>query len=184
MDLVETRISVPRPGKDSLVLDLAPVYRTEARVQEIATVTPQKAPELLMIFNVAFLDLSRMSTALEMELLQAKKLTERARAIAILDKVPGILKEKNLVSPRSPSGSEDQRNAILALDEEYQQATENEQQVACVLQLIKGKLKGIEMAYMSVKKILGENSFNYNQNLGGGHSDSTSTGFGTPRYGG
>ena len=49
------------------------------------------------------------------------------------------------------------RDAVLGQDAEYQEALDRVQKTICVIELLRGKMKGFEMAYTSVKKIIGEN---------------------------
>lgn len=156
----DTEIVCPAK-KGYVALNMTNIYRAEERIQEIAFVTQHKAPELLAMFNMVFLELTRHITRVKYEKVEAEKAAERVRAVILLDKVPGILEAKGLTSARSPAGSEDLRNAILSVDPEYSAAVDKCDQVNAVLGLLEGKLKGIEWAYSSVKKILGENAYNH-----------------------
>ena len=150
---------MPR-GFEPKVLDLTRVYAIEDRVQEIAYVTPQKAPELLARFNETFLYLHKMVSSLEYVYLEAEGEANRIKSIVLLDRAPEILEKKGLINGKSRAGSEDLRNAVLAQDEEYQSALDIVAQIQCIIELLRGKLKGIEWAFTSVKKILGEGSYN------------------------
>lgn len=181
-DMLETRreIVVPRGnGTGGIVLDMTNVYIAEGRIQEVAFVTPHKAPELLSTFNVTFLELTRHITKLDYERNVAKRVANKMRAIILLDRVPAILKERGLATAKSPAGSEDLRQAILDIDEPYQTACDRVDQITAIMKLLQGKLTSIEMAYTSVKKIIGENAYNMNNpNLKHGSSEDES-GFGT-----
>jgi hypothetical protein len=144
------------PGLAPLQIDLANVYKAESRIPEVAFVTPQKAPELLALFIDAYSSLSKHLVALDFERSQAERAANKIRGIIMLDKIPGILAEKGLASSRSPLGSEDVRQAILDTDIEYTTALDKIDALSAGVELIKGKLKSVEMAYTSVKKILGE----------------------------
>jgi hypothetical protein len=172
-----------------MVFDLAVVDRAESRVMEIATVTPTKAPELLASFNAAYIVAIKAQAAIQHELVVAKRLAEKARATALLDRVPDILKQKGLSTPKNPMGSEDIRTAVLESDEQYSQALDRVNFITCILELVKGKAKGVEMAYNAVKKVLGEQAFNYSGPRTSSGSEGNTTagqtrhpGFGTPRY--
>ncbi len=129
---------------------------------EISAVTPAKAPELLATFNVAYMDLSKMVTLLDTEVVWAKRTADKIKSVVILDRAPVILMQKGLVNAKNPAGSADLRDAVLLADEEYLKATDTLNTIETFRELLKGKLKGIEMAYTSVKKILGEtNAHNY-----------------------
>lgn len=172
-------------GLPPLVFDMSSIYDVEARISEVAFVTPHKAPELLARFNEAFLELTRLITATEYEQIQAKKNANRIRSIILLDKAPQILKEKGLATAKSPAGSEDLRNAVLDSDDEYQSALDRADQITAVIKLLQGKLKAFEMAYSSVKKIIGENAYNMSNPRLKATSDEPSlveANFGNPKY--
>lgn len=157
----DTAIVCPRgnPDLQPLVLDLTKIYKIQNRICEVAFVTAGKAPELLARFNEAFLDCHEQVVALEYELVQAKRVQNRIRAIIIIDKAPGILESKGLTSGKSRAGSEDLRNAVLDQDDDYLKACETVAQIECIIELFRGKMRGFQMAYESTKKILGESAF-------------------------
>lgn len=172
-----------------MVFDLSVVDKAEARVMEIASLTPAKAPELLASFNAAYIIAIKAQAAVQHELVVAKRFTEKARATALLDRVPDILRAKGLSTPKNPMGSEDIRTAVLEMDEEYSQALDRVNFLSCILELVKGKAKGVEMAYTAVKKVIGEQAFNYSgaRTSSGNEGNSTAgqtrhSGIGTPRY--
>lgn len=147
-------------------VDLTKASEAKRRIPEVAFVTPGKAPELLAVFNDAYADISRQIPVVEYHIQRAQATANRIRSVVLLDKAPKILQEKNLTTSRSPGGSEDLRTAVLDADEEYLAACDNVYQLKCILDTLKFLLKDVEMAYSSVKKILGEGSFNYSNNLG------------------
>lgn len=164
MPILEPQKAIVCPrGKgetQALALDMTNCYKAEGRIQEVAFVTPHKAPELLAVFNETFLELTRYLSQLDYELNVAERAANKVRAIILLDKVPEILKERGLATAKSPLGSEDIRTAILDTDQEYQEALERCDKIRAISKLLQGKLKAIEMAYTSVKKIIGENVYN------------------------
>lgn len=183
-----TIVHVPRglKGLAPIPLDLTSILRTESRIMEVATVTPMKAPELMATFNVAFLECNKMIALLEQEYVMAKRQSDKVRSVVILDRAPRVLAERGLVTAKNPAGSEDLRRSVLDGDEEYQTALQLVSDIACYLELLKGKQKGIEMAYTSVKKLFGERTFNYGSDLSaGGEGNATAgqvVGMGRPRY--
>lgn len=132
------------------------MYAARSRIQEIATVNSHKAPELLSMFNRAWLDAGDHLGVLDLCLYEAEKTARQVRSKILLDKVPEILREKGISSARSPGGSEDQRTAILDSDPEYTEACDRVQQVKSLIQLVSDNRDGLEKAYSSVKKILGD----------------------------
>lgn len=165
---VQYRTSPSGPLKE---MEITEIDWAERRIPEVARVNHQRAPELLATFNVAFLVASRVLTQLEYEHLQAKIKLADIKGILLLDKVAAILAAKGLSSERNPAGSEGLRQAVIDTDPEYRQQQEVCNQLACARDLFENKKKGVEMAYTSVKKILGETLSPYgvnNPNLGGG----------------
>jgi hypothetical protein len=177
-DAPRNALIVPRPNGGELSLDMTSVYQAVTRIQEIQIVNSHKAPELLAIFNMAYLTLSDHLRKVELVYNDWDKTARRIRAKVILDKVPAILREKGLASSRSPGGSEDQREAILDTDDEYVAARDKVQFARCMTELLKGRRDSIEMAYSSVKKILGSETqsqgLNNNRNLSAGDLGSDS----------
>lgn len=149
-----------------VVINMTAILTSEARQEEIASVTPLKAPELLRAFNVAWRDLHDIIVKLESEHLAAERVLAKRKAVLILDVVPGILKEKTLTS------NEANRDAVITLDPEFQVLQDTVDQIDTVVQYLKGKLKAFEMAFTSVKKIMGEDTYNMsnrpNPHLSGG----------------
>lgn len=185
MLLTGNEIVCPRgqAGLEPILIDIKAISGIENRIHEVAVITPHKAPELLAAFNIGYLMLHQNITTLERERLLGERRANRIKAVILLDKVPNILKEKGLTNARSPGGSEDLRNAILAADDEYQEAVDVVEQITCVMELLKGKMKSIEMAYTSVKKILGESNTTMLNRLSAlsGDTGSNEAGFGTSK---
>jgi len=206
MSIMETTLTVPSgtPGKASLVVDLGAIMISESRQEEIAQVTPIKAPELLAEFNRSWRELHRIVTALTAEKVQAEKTANKRKGVLLLEEIPRILAEKKL------STSVDLREAVINTDETYLALTDIVDQISAVIEHLKGKMKSFENAFTSVKKIMGEDTYNMagrgrNTNLSG-NSDRPGTtppstgggppprrdippagtvrpGFGKPRYG-
>lgn len=167
---------VPRglPDLSPLKLDLGEINSVESRIQEVAFVNPVKAPELLAVFNKAYSDLVSIISTVEYEFQMAKKHSNEVRAMVLIDRVPEKLKEKGLTSAKSPGGSEDFRQAILDLDKDYSAAQDKVIQLKCIITLLEGKQKSIDMAYSSVKKVLGESSqYRHSQSLAVEQNQST-----------
>ena len=158
--MTTSTLTVPRglTGTDPMLIDMGPVLEVESRIQEIATVNAVKAPELISAFNMAYAELADMVAKVRYEFNVAKANQERVRAIVLIDRVPGILEEKKLTSGKSPMGSEDIRSAILALDPDYQEAQARVIQIQCVVELLEGKLRAIDKAYMAVKSVSADSS--------------------------
>lgn len=175
----QVAIMVPRPDGTSVALDMGEIYQAEARVKEVAIVNAHKAPELLAVFNMAFLTLNDHLRKLEMCLNEADKKARQIRSVIILDKVPEILKAKGLASARSPGGSEDQRQAVLDADADYTAARDRVELIRCMIELLKGKRQAFEMAYTSIKKLLSEGpsagGLGMNRSLSAGETPASAT---------
>jgi hypothetical protein len=189
-------ILCPAGNKDGqdIPIDMGHWAQLEARVIEIATVTPTKAPELLATFNRAALDLDKLGNMLELEYQLAVREAEKVRAEVLLDRVPKILQEKGLATAKSPMGSEDLRNAILAQDKDYEAAQDRADQLKAMMKMIRGKYDFFERAFRSVRTLVGEQNFNFTlpaRELSAGERDQRRevginrpppAGFGTPKY--
>jgi hypothetical protein len=175
----QTQLTIPRGHKNlpPMVLDLSRVFVAESRIIEIQAVTLTKAPELLAAFTDAYRELSEMIVHVELEHNNACRSADTIKSIIILDKAPEILAKKNLTTKASPGGSADLRQAVLDGDPEYRDALEKMDLIKAVIQLLKDKRNAIEMAFTSVKKILGEQAFNYSApKLSGGMPENVTAG--------
>lgn len=159
-------------GNGTVAIPIRTIYDAESRIPEVATANAHKAPELLATFNTAYLDIKDVVLKLRYLLIEAEKAANRRRAIVLLDEVPKILASKGISNARSPGGSEDQRNAILDLDDEYIALMDKVHLMEALLELMDGKLTAVEWAFTSVKKILGQDNgwrdLNQNRNLSAG----------------
>lgn len=184
MLLTGTEIVCPsgKPGVRTIIIDLKEVVKVENRIQDVRIVNPGNAPELLASFTLAWKDLHQNLVLLMKEKGDAVRHSDQVRARIILDVVPEELKRRGLLSARSPAGSEDLRESVLAQNPEYQEALERVDYIAAVIELLKGKLTAFDMAFTSVKKILqdGQGQFlaRVNTDLKGGEDY---RGFGIPR---
>lgn len=176
------RVLKGKPDTGVLVVPILQIRRVEDRIAEIANVTPHKAPELLATFNRAYLDLDQYIRQIEMELVYARQRVSTIKAEIILDRADEIFKQRGL------KASADLRQAVVDLDEGYQKAVERVGALEAAREYLKGKQKSIEMAYGSVRKILGEGTYNHrNTNLNGnvdyseqiGKTDNVRSYFGT-----
>ena len=100
-------IRVPRAldGLAPLELEMTSIRQADARLQEVAFTNAHRAPELLTLFNRAWLDTSRYLNLLEYEMDVAERRLAEIRAIFIIDKLPALLAEKGFASSRSPRRS-------------------------------------------------------------------------------
>jgi hypothetical protein len=180
-----TLLKVPSgtPGINGLEFELGDVINAENRKRDIITVNRETAPELMFLFNQAYCSILRMISQISFECTQASKYANKRKAEVILDVAPEILKVKGLISPRSPAGSEDLRNAVLDLDEPYLQLMDVVNMLETAYEFLRSKAKGFEMAYHSVKKIY-DISYSNLGNLPMNHSNDDDNDFniGKARY--
>jgi hypothetical protein len=142
------------PNSGVMELDLSEVNKLESRKGETASVTKTKAPELMHAMERGYsLIAARLLPQVQWELTKAKEAADQRKAVVMLDEAPRILKEKGLSTSRNPAGSADQRENILALDTEYQKLRNTVDMLDAVYELLKGKMRGFEMSYQSVKRV-------------------------------
>lgn len=158
MEQSENILLVPRgkSNEEPLRLEISKIMEAEARIQEIADVNIHKAPELLACLTKAYSDINKVISGIEYEYELALQSAREIKGIVILDKAPGILKEKGLSGSKNPGGSADLRQAILDSDPEYKEVQGRIIKIKTHLSLLEGKKKSIDMAYTAVKKILGD----------------------------
>ena len=197
-------IVVPRTTKPyPLVILLAPLGKVEARMQEAAYLTKEKADELSSTLNIAWRDLNELIVLLQFELDTFKSNYQKEWDRVLLDEVLPQIKEKKLQSAK------DIRDAMIRKDPAVQAADARVHELTCVVTLLKGKQKAIEMAFTQTKKHIDEGRFrgynipdhgdfgagNKEAPVGGGERPGAlsrvrervaegegNEGFGTPRY--
>lgn len=149
------------PGGPLKEIDLTAVTLAEGRIRDVALTNPQRAPEMLATFNVAWLEAARALTQLEYEHIIAKTVLSDIKGTILLDRVPEVLRKKGLATERNPVGSDTLRQAVIDTDAEYRAQLEVCYQLDCARDLLEAKKDALEMAYTSVKKILGESGAQY-----------------------
>jgi hypothetical protein len=157
-------LAIVPTGETALMkLEMRKVLLAESRADEVAIVTPAKAPELMATFNRGYLDASNLFAKAKLEQARAEDSVNQIRAEILIDKVPALLKEKGL------STSADIRQALVEADPEYQEARERLARLDAMVEYLKGKMKFLENAYTSVKKIM--DTGNWQMQLRGGRSE-------------
>lgn len=130
--------------------NLTKVYEALGRVEEISTLSPVKAQELMSAFNKAYLDLGKFAAAVGFEKAKCEMAMDQARSMVILDRAPKILSDKGIRE------SDATRNAVVERDPEYSAAREVFEKLVALHELMKHNLKVLEMGYTASKKILNE----------------------------
>lgn len=152
-----TTLQVPAgDGGPGFELAMEKIYRAQQRLDEIAIVNDHKAPELISCFARAYADLTDYISRVTSEVVKAQNAVATRKATVLLDEAPRVLREKGVLSSRSPGGSEDQRQAVLDLDVVYCTLRDRLQQLEAYVALLKGKQKDIENGYLAVRKMFGE----------------------------
>lgn len=138
---------VSRVGESPIILELQQTQEAMSRINEIAVVNPASLPELLSCFGKALVELNRALSVISLEIVKVSHKVDRRKAIILLEEMPVILAQKNLKS------SEDVRNAILALDEQYSKLLEQKDALEAIFENLKGKSKNLELSLYSIKTI-------------------------------
>lgn len=133
--------------------EMEQIYLLEARQQELATMNKVNAPELMQAFINGYGAATRALIQLQWELTQAQKHLDERKAVVFLDIAPGVLAAKGLVRPSNPAGSQDQREAVLALDTDYKSLKDRYSMIEAAVEFLKSKAKGFEQSFQTAKKV-------------------------------
>lgn len=136
-------------GEGEFRLSLDHIHRADARMQEVQSVTPLKAPELLTALNKAWLDVSRAALAVRQHRLKAENALKDRKAVVLMEDLPRILVEKQL-----GKANEELREAVLVRDKEYRRLEERLQQLEAIEELLKLKARAFDNAFTAVKRII------------------------------
>lgn len=152
MNLTRETLTIPNPDPrgDSIVIkyDMRRVFEAEARIEEISFISNSKAPELLTKFSLAMKDLGEHLADLGYRESVAKRKMRERRAVVVMEVIPGKLAEKKL------SNNDTNREAVIELDPEFSATTDVLNQIEASFILVREKLRGIESAINSTKKVL------------------------------
>lgn len=152
MNLTRENLTIPNPDPrgDSIYIkyDMKRVFEAENRIEEISFISNSKAPELLTKFSLAMKDLGEHLADLGYRESVAKRKMRERRAVVVMEVIPAKLAEKKL------SNNDTNREAVIELDPEYSAATDVLNQIEASFVLIREKLRGIESAINSTKKVL------------------------------
>lgn len=152
MNLTNEALTIPNPDPrgTSIVIkyDMKRVFEAEARIEEISFISNTKAPELLTKFTLAMKDLGEHLADLGYRESVAKRKMRERRAVVVMEVIPAKLAEKKL------SNNDTNREAVIELDPEFSAATDVLNQIEASFVLVREKLRGIESAINSTKKVL------------------------------
>ncbi len=148
---------MPRaPGSDTpeMRMNLTLVFKALGRIEEVAMLSSQKAPELMSAFNKAYLVLGKFAAVVGLEKSKAKGALDEIRARIILEKAPIVLEQHRVRE------SDATRQAVCDLDPEYKHTRDTFDRLVALHEVMKHQMKSLEMAYTSAKKVLGEHNPN------------------------
>lgn len=142
-------IRIPKAETDDYhEIDASGVYESLDRISEIQRATPATSGELMTSFINGMSLTSRLISILEIELLRTKSLLEQAEAIAKLDKVEKVLKEKGYAK-----SSADLRDAVVILDEDVQKFKVKYEKLMVLNKFFSSKYNEIKEALYATKKV-------------------------------
>lgn len=145
---------VPSVSGQPLVIDMRRIHKAEARLVELQSVTKAKAGELFHCFIEAFGDARKSAAQLRGEYGKVKQRTRQVRGEVVLTRAVDKLKERGLVSVRSPAGSEDMRDAVVENDAAYIKIFDQFCQVEAVLEDMEGRVEKLKMAYYAISELI------------------------------
>lgn len=142
-------LTVPRGrrGLPPLTLDMENIYTSFNKIKELERATPMTLANLMTSFLLGMAQLSKIMTLVELESKDAKRELERNSAIALLEKVEGILEKKKVKS------TADTREAALALDPDLVESKEKYDMLIAVSSFLHNKYSELLNAYHAAKKI-------------------------------
>lgn len=152
----DTSIVLAVPGNQALIVNMETVYRAEGRLSDIAFVNRETAGELLSAFNQGYSELSRAFGRVCYLVSKLEKDRKRRKAILTLDVIPEKAKEKGLANSRSPTGSEDVREAFYYSDQEFLDLTDALGAAEATKELLGIKVRSLWAAMDAVKSVTRE----------------------------
>lgn len=152
LNLEKTHYLVQRIDDPSstIGIDIEQIVKQECRLNDIAMVNVQTAPELLMTFNKLWLELNRMVTLLNFEKNKAENLLRRYRAEAVLN-----CTEETLLGKGHKKASADLREAVADTDPKVVETTDRLEELRALVSYLQGKQEAFREGFQSVKKIIG-----------------------------
>lgn len=149
LGLTDKGLVIPRgkAGQTPIEIPLKEIHDIEARIPEIQRSTPVTLPDLVTQFTLGILKMSKILAMVDLEVREAKRTLEHARATCLLERAEDILKKKSVKS------STDTRDAAITLDPDVVTAQDRLDCLLAVQAFLSGKNNAFEMAYHGAKKI-------------------------------
>lgn len=125
-------------------------------MHELAFANTNTAKELAATFWDAHSRLARIYGEVSRELASTEVALKKRKAVLTLDVIPDKAKEKGLTSSRSPTGSEDIREAFYYTDDEFVAIKESLGALEAVKEMLEIKLTSLRGAAETAKRMIGE----------------------------
>jgi hypothetical protein len=145
-------LTVVRPNGSEFSVDMTELRRLEARQAEASGVGRLEALGLMDDMKCGYQAAGEIRANIGLELDRSKAAMAVRKAVVYLDLVPDILKAKGLSTTRTPGGSEEQREAVLALDAEHGKLQDYTAQLKAAYALMQIKMDAFQMTYSSLKR--------------------------------
>ncbi len=163
-----SKLAVTAPNGTSFMIDLSLANHAESRLTELAYVNKQTAPELMSIFLKAYTNSRDYMCRVKYHYTVAQSLADQRKALILLDLAPLEAQKRGVATKASPSGTEDFRASLVALDAEYQRLVEIGNSLRAAYEWMSGKAKTCELAYQSAKKVYADSGEYGDHELRGG----------------
>lgn len=137
-----------------LSINLSAVSDSRSATAKIALATPEQLLAIAAECLESMYSITNSIGKIKQALVETTIQKNQRRAELLSDEIPNILKAKGLVSARSPSGSEDQRSALLVLDERLTELTSIEEDQRGVLSFLETSYKNAESSARLASKAL------------------------------
>jgi hypothetical protein len=130
-------------------INVTAIIEKEQRLDDVARVNTQTAPELLSTFNRCWLDLDKLCVALTDAKNKAKQSIDQVECELTLECTDEVIKAKG-----HTKASADLRKAWVGANNKLIQAKTRLIEISTVLDYFRGKQKAFENGYQSVKKLI------------------------------
>ncbi len=153
--------------KDLSQLDTNALVYAESRLEDVATANAFKAPDLLAVFNAGYVVAAKARAIVSGQVDRKEADIQALKAVIALERAPKRLQELGLSTTRSPGGSADQRDAVIASDPDYVQAKRELSELVALAEYYRIRAWSLEKAFSAVKAIIGDRSVNPYLSAGG-----------------
>jgi len=140
---------IPRGNSNMppVAIEMRTILEAESRIEEIRRSSDKTLPDLVTVFLIALGKLANSIAVVELELREAKRLLDEAKAIALLEKAEELLKSKGIKS------SADTREAAILLDPQVRECQARVDALTATQAFLYNKNALMDRAYHGAKKI-------------------------------